>query len=110
MNTLLLNSILSDDDKEVQALKTCPPKSLVEWKETKKMDDSSSSIEVETRQKCKVEIPDLQPETDSKERDLMAWELLNNKLKNDSQIWAFFKKVPSYIDNLNLLYGPVNIL
>ena len=73
------------------------------------MDDSSSSIEVETRQKCKVEIPDLQPETDSKERDLMAWELLNNKLKNDSQIWAFFKKVPSYIDNLNILYGPVNM-
>ena len=92
MNTLLLNSILSDDKNELQALKTCPPKSLVEWKEAKNIDSSNDTQEM-TGQKCKVEIPDLQPETDSKEKDLMAWELLNNRLKNDSKIWEFFKKV-----------------
>ena len=48
---------------------------------------------MESNQTCRVEIPDLQPETDSKENNLDAWEQLNSKLNNDSEIWSFFKKV-----------------
>ena len=68
VNTVLLNSILVEDVKRDKIpVDTCPPKSLAEWKKVKQI-DAVDDVEEDTKQEnCALELPDLEPDSDSKQ-------------------------------------------
>jgi len=84
--SLVINSLLQSDNLESQPIKTCPPKSLGEWKNNQSKEENMEDIKLSN---CDVVIPEI---GHSKKSSSNSWDKYNNMLKNDSDVLSVFPK------------------